>query len=141
MLGLLLAYVYLKTGRLRYTVAIHAGINLVFGVLPEIISRFADTDWLERVIDSIGSGSFDVGMLRGIPWTTVALYGFYLLLTNALVIAGLVFFIRKIGRVRWARGSCHLAGSRVALRLVRNPFVWVYVLHTVALTVIYTVLE
>ena len=37
--GMLLSYVYLSTGRLRYAVLLHAAVNLVGGVLPVEIHR------------------------------------------------------------------------------------------------------
>ncbi|MBP5617580.1 MAG: CPBP family intramembrane metalloprotease, partial [Clostridia bacterium] len=138
LLGLLLAYLYLKTGRLRYCSAIHAGVNLVFGVFPELVDRYGNTEWLSR---ALSNGSFDLSELTGATLWGTLFYACYLLLINGLVIAGLIFFIRKIGRVRWAQGSCHLSGGRTVLRLVRNPFVWIYVSVTVLLALYYLLLS
>lgn len=38
--GLLFGYVYLKTGRLRYTVILHIAVNLFAGLLPLLIDTF-----------------------------------------------------------------------------------------------------
>ena len=138
-LGLVLAYVYLRTGRLRYCVAIHGGVNLVLGLFPEIVSRYVDFDWIDRVSASLQNGSFDAGVLQNVPWGSVALYAFYLLLTNALVIAGLVFFILRMRRLHWETASRALPFGRVALRLVTNPFVWIYVAHALLLAVLYLI--
>ena len=45
-MGLLLAYLYLKTGRLRYVAAVHMGINLVFGLLTSAVGRLVDVQAL-----------------------------------------------------------------------------------------------
>lgn len=68
LLGMLFAYVYLRTGRLRYTIALHALVNLNGAVVSEYIGR-----WMES----------------GVPWqeALVALYGGVML---GVCIAGIV---------------------------------------------------
>lgn len=73
LLGMLFAYVYLRTGRLRYTIALHALINFDGAVVTDYVSRWSES---------------------ALPWQTalVALYG---LACFAAVIAGIVLLCKK----------------------------------------------
>lgn len=135
LLGLLLSYLYLKTGRLRYCVFIHAGVNLLFGVLPVALDRYFNLD-VGQLTEILNDGiAAAVGDLYALSASVLNLT--YRLLVNGIVIAGLVFFVMRIGRVRWAEGSRHLSGGRVAVRVVSNPFVWSYLIASLWLTAVY----
>lgn len=127
LLGLMLAFVYLKTGRLRYTVVLHAAVNFFFGFMAEVVNRYGNVD---RIMDWLYGG------MQGLPeidWAGLAIYAAYLMLSNAAVVCGLVFLIVHRRRIRWEAGSRSLTRGQVALRLVRNPFVWIYLILCVGL--------
>ncbi len=46
LLGYLLAVLYLRTGRLRYTIAIHMGINLLMGVVSFLLTKYAESGYI-----------------------------------------------------------------------------------------------
>lgn len=46
LLGYLLAILYLRTGRLRYTIAIHMGINLLMGVISFLLTKYAESGYV-----------------------------------------------------------------------------------------------
>lgn len=60
-LGILLGYVFLKTGCVWQTMLLHAIYNLVGGIIPDIAGHFGDTGgefYLRLVICHIGLGAF-----------------------------------------------------------------------------------
>lgn len=86
-LGLLFAYVYTRTRKLRYSVIMHMIINFMGSVLAPFVLSMVD-------LDALTSGNFDLSMLPGFLGYSV--YSFSLL---ALSIAGLVLLIIKIPRL------------------------------------------
>jgi len=81
-LGLIFAWVYVKTGRVIYTVLLHASINFLGGFLPTLIQKGVDVDTLtwENVSD-IGkfienlSGDMIIYIIYELSVLTLALIG------------------------------------------------------------------
>ncbi len=98
-LGLLLSYIYLRTGRLRYSAILHAVINFMGAVLAPWILTLVDPealatgDLMEQYLDIMPEMLIMVG------------YAFLLL---GMFIAGLVLFIIKCRRLVWHEGSAQL---------------------------------
>jgi len=80
-LGLVFGYVYLKTGKLRYSIGLHMGINFMGGVIaPLLVEKIAVLDTLETL---------DMESLRPVlPW--LAGFGLYSMTLIGLAVAGLV---------------------------------------------------
>ena len=74
--GLVFGYVYVRTGRIRYTISIHMLVNCLFGVLPAVLLTNANP-----VLDVV--------------FTIVEL---------VLAVLGIVFLIRSAGHIRLLRG-------------------------------------
>ncbi|MBQ7319907.1 MAG: CPBP family intramembrane metalloprotease [Clostridia bacterium] len=53
LLGVVFSYVYLRTGKLRYTIALHMIINFIGGVLPAIIMQGLDVAELTRLLEEM----------------------------------------------------------------------------------------
>lgn len=98
-IGLVFAYVYMRTSRLRYSIAMHMIINCNGGVVAPWVARQIDPKALES-LQSAGAQmqsqsdslkllqSIDQGSLAGLAW--VMLYGSAML---ALIVAGIVLLI------------------------------------------------
>ena len=69
--GLFLGFIYVKTGRLLYTIIMHVSVNLFFGTMSSILKRFTDTD--------LGVAIFG---LYGMALITVAITGIVLFFVN-----------------------------------------------------------
>ena len=74
--GLVFGYVYVRTGRIRYTISIHMLVNCLFGVVPAVLLTNANP-----VLDVV--------------FTIVEL---------VLAVLGIVFLIRSAGHIRLLRG-------------------------------------
>jgi len=95
--GILLGWLYLRTGRLLYTVLLHFLLNF-FGSVPGVlIERFCDTEGLDAFLEDPAAVTGDA-LAALIP--TIAVYGLYLLALVAVIVCGVVFLIRAFRRER-----------------------------------------
>lgn len=129
-LGLILGYVYTRTSRLRYSVIMHAVINLNGGVIAPLVMQQVDSRLLDgsisdaeiiRMAQSGDTGGMGVMMLYGIVML-------------GLLIAGIVLLIVK--RRSWEFYTAPeelMAGTKLRAAYV-NPGVLFYILLAVALT-------
>lgn len=95
-LGFLLAYLYVRTGRLRYPVALHMIINFMGAVIAPLVLRVTERLDLED----------PAAVLQVLPqmlW--VSLYGFAIL---GSAVAGVVLVIVNIKKFRVGAGECPL---------------------------------
>lgn len=88
-LGLFLAFLYVKTGRLRVTIAIHMCVNFIGGVVSVLVLKAIHYEEILEVPNDAGAiSSLFMHNLGG--WI---LYMFYLLMILGLTIAGIVLLI------------------------------------------------
>ncbi len=111
-LGLVFGYVYVKTGRLRYTIIMHAVINFMGGVIAPYVLSLVDLDAL-----------MDGHVARSsLPLLLVVLA--YLALYYGLAVAGAVLFGKNVRKVRFEVWSDEPSKGRLARQLFLNvPFI------------------
>ena len=96
-LGLVFGWVYLRTGRLRYTVGLHMLINFFGGVVSVELTKWAG-DALEK-LESLDAG--DLAQLSGLLTPGVIALLLYSAVLMGCAVAGLVLLIVKGRRVRF----------------------------------------
>ena len=98
-LGLVFGYVYLKTGKLRYSIGLHMLINLIGSVIgPLFLEKIAVLDTMETL---------DLAALEPImPWLIG--FGAYVLVLIGLAVAGLVLLCINKRRVSFALAEMEL---------------------------------
>lgn len=102
--GMVFAYVYVRTGRLRYSIAMHMIVNFMGAVLaPLMLSLLGDTaDLAERML-------LHPEQMRG-----VALAMLYVFALLACAVTGVALLIRERRRLVWDAGACPLPrGARI----------------------------
>jgi len=112
-LGCLFAYIYIRTGKIGYTISFHMVINFLGGFIGTVLSN-----QLSNLQDSGGlSGSFPFMMNR-----LVGLFGLagLELLTLALAIVGLVFFCLSLRRTTLLSGEYEMPAKKTANMLFGN---------------------
>ena len=95
-LGLVFGFVYLKTGRLRYSAALHMMINLIGGILaPSLLEH---SDMPDALTDTAAAGEL---LKTGLSAGTVALllYSFAMI---ALFVIGFILLIVRRKDIRFA---------------------------------------
>lgn len=93
--GLLWAYVYVRTGRLRYTIALHATVNFFGGVVAPLLSD----NVTDKAMDDLTSGDVQ-RMSHAFTQSGPALVGYlvYIACVLILVVVGTVFIANAIRR-------------------------------------------
>jgi membrane protease YdiL (CAAX protease family) len=70
-MGILFSYVYLYTGKVRYTVFLHMAVNLISGFIPAVINRFsytaADAERFNAAIEAYTSAAASAASPEEIP--------------------------------------------------------------------------
>ena len=104
-LGLVFGYVYLKTGKLRYSIGLHMLINLLGSVVgPFFLEKVAVVDTMENM---------DLAALEPVmPWLIA--FGAYVLVLIGLAIVGLVLLCLNKRKVSFAPAEMELPkGTRI----------------------------
>ncbi len=117
-LGCLFGYVYLRTGDIRYTVALHMSINLVGGVYsPEMLKRL-DLDLLARDPSSVWNENF-VGVL---------MMAFFLVFVALMFIGAVVsvILLALYWRAPLCRAQQPLSSRDWCRILFVNPALWIF---------------
>lgn len=116
--GMLLGYIYVRTGRLRYTITLHVLFNVFGGALPELLTAGMS----QKVMDDIGSANFG-RMQTALSTGGPAVYGFLLLsLFNVVMFfAGIVVMVLKYKNIKLYKAPDELPKQcRVAI-VLGNP--------------------
>lgn len=114
--GVVFGYVYIRTGKLRYTVALHMAVNLVGSVYTTAMLRKLDLSLLET--------DPALGLLRSFGGLSM-MASYYLFMLAVLV--SLPFAILHLRRmIRFRRGERTLALREWTRVLLLNPAVWCF---------------
>lgn len=93
LLGMLLAFIYLKTGRIIYPMLLHMLVNFFCGVLPTLLAG----DWMDLLSgDSMAEIQLTVPLLKGMFWLLNYVIAEYSLVAVGVVL--IVIFFRQIHR-------------------------------------------
>lgn len=100
LLGLIFSYVYVKTGKLRYSIILHAVVNFFGGVVGPFITNRIDLDKLNNInqIDELTSYT-----LENLP--VLLILFLYMAAVFGFTIAGLVVIITYRKKMSFAKGE------------------------------------
>ena len=101
LIGMVFAYIYTITGKLRYSVILHMTVNFIHGILPMIFMKHLDLDELKNLS---GLGKNDPKVLQ----ETLKLYSnpFFLLLLLyymvllAFIIIGIILYVQNHKKIK-----------------------------------------
>lgn len=114
-LGALFAYLYVKTGKIRYTIEVHMAINFLGGIVaPELVK------WQQRMADR-------GPLFWALPMMMLAAYG---LLLIGCTIAGIVLFCCNVRQIHFLPARERTEGEHVLPALAKSPGFWVYLLYS-----------
>lgn len=134
-LGSLFAYVYVRTGRIRYTVILHALINFLGSVAAPAVVSMLSSDAMTSLMSELEAGKMTVETL------TEAAPGmiFVLLYPTALLgvsIWGLVLLILKSRQLVWKQAELQLPRGQALKAALLNAGVIVYTVICLVMTVL-----
>lgn len=114
-LGCVLAYVYIRTGRLRYCIALHMSINFLCGFVITLFMKRMDV--FSRLSDG---GELDIiqlmfqfpGLIAGLCFFAMVLIG--------LFIAGLILFVLRVKKLELRSGEYEMPAGETARVIFGN---------------------
>ena len=98
MLGWLFAYIYIRTGKLRYPVIMHGIVNFFGGVIAPMVLSLLDMETLDAMVSQSGQLS---DLVQKQALFGLFVYYAYLFVLLAVWVIGLVFFIKRSQRLVW----------------------------------------
>ena len=136
-LGLVFGYVYVRTSKLRYSIAMHMIINFNGGVLaPWVITR-VDTRQMESMAEQLEGGNSAMAtawLEQNLPSLAVA--GVYFVVYLAVLIAGVVLLVRERRRFEFYTAPEELPRGLRAKTACGNVGVITFIVLAVLLTAI-----
>lgn len=116
LVGMVFGYIYLRTGRLRYTVALHMIVNLIGGVFTSEVIKHLD-------LDAIAEGSTAALLENMVPLLAFMGYLCFLLLCFVCAPIALALLWKHI---RFERGETRLTAGGWARAVLLNPATWLF---------------
>lgn len=133
-LGLVLAYIYLRTGRLRYSAILHAVINFMGSVLAPWVLNLVDQEALLAMESSLPTDETLAQYMDVLPGLLVM--SGYMMLLMGMFIAGLVLFIIKCRRLVWRESEAQLPRGTALRTVYCNGGMVLYMLLCLGMIVI-----
>jgi len=127
LLGMLLSFLYARTGKIHHCILIHMAVNFFGGVLPTILMNWADYDALMILVNDLINNPENVEQLDAITQHVMNHLGgtlgvlLFVFAQYALAALGVVFFIIRRHKFALKKNEGQLPG-RLALRTaIVNP--------------------
>ena len=109
-LGMFLAFLYVRTGKIQYTIVLHMAVNFVGGVIAPALLKLLDYDSLNAAMASQDEQIIMQALADVFPGLLVFLL--YLLLLFGVVIAGIVLLIVFRKKFKLAGGAVLPKGKK-----------------------------
>ena len=104
LLGVFFAFIYIKTGKLIYSIIYHMAINVIGGIIAPAIIEFIDLEWLLSLLEEpalleevFASTELTIAFL-----ISCSVYLAYTFVMNGIMIVGIVFTIISFVKKRFA---------------------------------------
>ena len=129
-LGLVFGYIYIRTGRLRYTVLLHGIINFMGAVIAPWLISLLDMDALMNMDPNAAPEELMALYAEILPGLMVFLL--YALFLIGMAITGLVLLILKCRQLVWKEADAQLPKGTAVKTVYLNVGMVLYVLLCVA---------
>ncbi len=133
-LGLIFGYVYIRTGRLRYSIGFHAIINFMGSVIAPMLLGMLDLQALENLDPNAPTAEIMELYSRMMPG--MILFLLYFLFLIVMFIAGLILLIIRCKKLIWKEAPNQLPTGTGAKTVYLNPGMVIYILLCAAAMVI-----
>lgn len=134
LVGWLFAYVYIRSGRMRYCVLMHSIVNFTGGVIAPMILSMLDLDALSTMDPNADPETLlrlYAGMLPGLM-----AYMLYLIFMLGTSITGLVFLVQRRNRLIWQAPADPLPAKVHNKAICLNPGMLVFLILCGAMTIL-----
>lgn len=133
-LGLIFAYIYTRTGRLRYSVLLHGFVNFLGSVVAPWLLSNVDL----AAIESLNPAASEEVMMEVLApmLPGFLMFMLYALLLIGFAVWGLVLLILKCRKLMWKEAESQLPGGMAAKTVYLNVGMVLYILLCIASMII-----
>lgn len=132
-LGWVFAYIYIRTGKLRYPVILHSIVNFMGSVIAPLVISMLDLEALSNIDPN--ATIEEVMALYGSMLPGLLLYFVYIIILLGLSITGLVFLILQCKKLVWRNAQTSLPPAVQIKTTYINAGMLVFVILCLALTI------
>lgn len=134
LVGWVLGYIYIRTGKLRYSVLIHAIVNFMGSVVAPFILSLVDMEALSAMnantTDEEALAIYS-SMLPGL-----VLYFLYIIIFLGLAVTGCVFLVMQCKKLKWQPAQAQLPSGSSGKTVYLNAGMLVFLILALAMTII-----
>ncbi len=124
--GLIFGYIYMKTGRIRYSVILHTIINFMGSVIAPFLLKVLDIEKLTSLTQNAITEETMAYFSEILPWLLV--YLLYSIILIGITIAGLVLFIIELTKLKWKHSELELPKGTAFKTVYLNAGMICYIL-------------
>ena len=134
-LGIILAYIYLKTRNILYTIILHIMINFPAAVLAPIIMKKSG---ITEVLSTLGENASSAELLSALSENTggLMLYGGYTCLLLCIVILGIILFFFNRKKLSLNTGEVTIEKGQRFKTMVLNVGMILYCIFWIAMIIL-----
>lgn len=133
-LGLIFAYIYTRTGRLRYPIVLHGFVNFLGSVVAPWLLSNVDLAAIESLDPTASQEALMEVLVPMLPG--FLMFMLYALLLIGIAVWGLVLLILKCRRLMWKEGEAQLPEGTAAKTVYGNVGMVLYILLCIASIII-----
>lgn len=134
LVGWVFAYIYTRTGKLRYPVILHSIMNFMGSIVAPFILSLLDLEALSNIDPNATDEELMAVYATMLPG--LLLYFAYLIVLLGMSVAGLVLLIRQCRRLKWLPGEAQLPQRTHIKTVYLNAGMLVFLILSLAMTVI-----
>ena len=134
LVGWVLGYIYLRSGRLRYPVIIHSIVNTVGSVITPLVLSAVDMETLSNLDPNATDAEILAIYSRVLPG--LLLYYLFAMVLLAVSIIGLAFLIRQCKKLKWEQSEKQLPPGSSLKGIYLNAGMMVFLIVTMGITVV-----
>ena len=122
-IGIIFAYIYIRTGRLRYSIILHMLINFMGSVVVGGIFKLAGLgEYVQAYMNALSTGDFSAVLkFANDNMDALMILGAFEMVIGAVILTGIILWI-----VAFAKKSFHL-GKRFRTAVI-NPGILIFIL-------------
>ncbi len=137
--GCFLAYIYIRTGRIRYSIWLHMIVNFLGSFVPALLERvFNITDVVSQLQNS--SGVPDLSGLTSNERLGMMVYSIYSFILILVYFAGIVFFFLRRRKAELRPGERSMRFGQMARTMFGNFGMIAFLIVVIAISVINAIL-
>lgn len=143
-LGMFLAFIYVRTGNIKITIAMHMLINFMGGIVSVLIYKMLFNSGIYDMVsgdyDPLAFTDYLMGPEGGTALIIILVMMIYVMLVFGLMIAGTILFIVFRKKFTLNKGEIVLEKGKRFSTIIMNPGMIIYCLFWIAM-IIYQILQ